>query len=394
MLYQEALLMVNSRTLWTNAKVYTPTGIIEHGSILVDTEGHIERIGQIKSENDANHQVIDLKGATVIPGFIDVHVHGGNGFQMLDGTFEAVDGMAKFHAKHGTTSFLATTSTASHDKLIKALQNTSDVMERGTTGAEVLGVHLEGPFLNPIRCGAQDTEEIRPASVKELEQFIEASKNSIRLVTIAPEIDGGHESVRLLVDKGITVSMGHTNATYEEVEQAISLGVNHTTHHFNGMSPLHHRDPGVAGAGLLKSELTTELIADGVHVHRDVIKLLLNTKGVSNVCMITDAVTCAGLPDGDYGRVEMKDGEIYLKNSTSLAGSSLTLIKSLHNVMEFTGYTMEELLPSYTAVPARQIGVADRKGSLEVGKDADFLVLDKDLNIESTVVKGKRVYAR
>jgi N-acetylglucosamine-6-phosphate deacetylase len=261
-------------------------------------------------------------------------------------------------------------------------------------GAELLGVHLEGPFLNAARAGAQNKSHLRAPDVDALRRYMEASGNGIRLATLAPELEGGTEATAMLAQAGVTVSIGHSDATYEQALEAVRRGASQTTHHFNGMSPLHHREPGVAGAGLLCPELTTELICDGIHVHPAVVKLLFDVKGAQNVCMITDAVGPAGLPDGDYGEITMKDGQIWLKDGSSLAGSSLTMLQALKNAMRFTGYPLEKLLPSFTEVPARQIGVSDRKGSLDAGKDADFLIVDEPLTLHATYVRGREVYRR
>lgn len=380
-------------TLFINGKLYTPERIIENGRMLVGEFGQIEAVGGPELEAAADARIQDLRGATVLPGFIDVHVHGGNGFSMMEGTYESLDGMSRFHAAHGTTSFLATTSTAEKGKTVKALQCAAEAKAKGLSGADLLGVHLEGPFLSEKRRGAQKKEHIRLPNPEELNEYIEASADTIRLVTLAPEVEGGMAAVEQLVRHGITVSIGHSDASFEQVAKAVERGADHTTHHFNGMSPLHHREPGVAGAGLILDELTTELIADGIHVHPAVIKLLFARKTPWKVCMITDAVSCAGLPDGEYENVTMTDGQIYLKDGSSLAGSSLTTLQALKNVMKFTGYPIEKILPSLTMVPARQIKVHDRKGSLETGKDADFLVTDHELRLQSTYVKGAEVYS-
>jgi N-acetylglucosamine-6-phosphate deacetylase len=311
---------------------------------------------------------------------------------MMDGTYESLDGISKFHAMHGTTSFLATTDSSTNDRITRALKCVAESILKGVSGAEIIGVHLEGPFLNLKRCGAQNKSEIRLPSPAEIHGFWDASQGLIKLVTLAPEITGGLDAVKQFIGYGTTVSIGHSDATYDEVIQAIQFGVSHTTHHFNGMSPLHHREPGVAGAGLMLPQLTTELIADGIHVHPALVKHLFDSKMPNNICLITDAVQCAGLSDGNYGQVTMTNGQIYLKDGSSLAGSSLTMLQALKNVMQFTGYTLEWILPSLTEVPARQIGMAHRKGSLQTGKDADFLVLDDALNLYSTYVKGKEVY--
>lgn len=382
-----------SRQLLVNGRLYTSGGVIVDGSVLIDGEGKIEAIGG-PDVTPADVPILDLKGNLVLPGFIDVHVHGGLGHDVMDRTYEGLDGMSRFHAAHGTTSFLATTDAASDSELLKAVRNIAEGCERGLNGAELLGVHLEGPYLNPIRAGAQNKSHIRPVELKELRRYIDGSGGRVRLVTMAPELEGGLEAVRWLRQAGITVSIGHSDASFAQALEAVRSGCTHTTHHFNGMSPFHHREPGLAGAGLMLNELTTELIADGIHVHPAAVKLLFETKGVRSVCLITDAVSCAGLPDGEYGHTTMKDGQIWLKDGSSLAGSSLTMLKALKNALAYTGYPLERLLPSLTEVPARQIGVSDRKGSLEAGKDADLLIMDKELNLLSTIVRGREVYAR
>lgn len=381
------------RLLLVNGRIYAGGRVIDNGCLLIGSEGRIEAVGGAELRS-SDAPVRDVLGSMVLPGFIDLHVHGGGGFQMMDGTYEGIAGMSRFHAAHGTTSFLATTDSASEEAILKALCNAGEAADTGLDGAELLGVHLEGPFLHPVRGGAQDKRHIRPASRRELERYIAASGSRIRLVTLAPEIEGGFEAVDMLTRLGITVSIGHSDATYAQVLEAVRRGAVHTTHHFNGMSPFHHREPGVAGAGLMLNELTTELIADGIHVHPAAVKLLFETKGVRGVCLITDAVSCAGLPDGEYGDSTMKDGQIWLKDGSSLAGSSLTMLKALKNVLAYTGYSLERLLPSLTEVPARQIGVSARKGSLEAGKDADLLILDDEMNLHSTFVRGREVYAR
>jgi N-acetylglucosamine-6-phosphate deacetylase len=388
---------VYNRLLLANGRIYAGDRFIDNGCLLVGGDGRIEAVGKpgemSESELEAG-PVLDLQGKSVLPGFVDVHVHGGNGYQMMDGTYEGLEGMSRFHAAHGTTSFLATTDTASEQEILKALRCADEAVRKGLGGAELLGVHLEGPYLHPGRSGAQDKRHIRFATKEELQRQIEASGGRIRLVTLAPEIEGGLEAVDMLAGLGITVSIGHSDATYAQVQEAIRRGAAHTTHHFNGMSPFHHRDPGVAGSGLIFGELTTELIPDGIHVHPAVVKLLFDIKGAHHVCMVTDAVQQAGLPDGDYGSITLRDRQIWLKDGSSLAGSSLTMIQGLRNVLSYTGYALEDVLPSFTEVPARQCGAADRKGRLEAGKDADFLIVDDNFTIRSTYVRGKEVYAR
>jgi N-acetylglucosamine-6-phosphate deacetylase len=385
-------LIYNELTL-VNAKIYTPHRVIENG-YLSFCDGQITAIGERHDLDESIRKQIDLKGKSLLPGFIDVHVHGGNNYSFMDEKLESFNEVSLYHARNGTTSFLATTTTSSVDKLKRSLSKLAEAIDNGVHGAQILGVHLEGPFINEKRSGAQDRSTILEPDLFLLKEFLASSRNQIKLVTMATERDRDHELINYLLNQNITVSIGHSDASYNEVIEAVKLGVNHSTHHFNGMRPIHHRDPGIAGAGLLLSEITTELIADGFHVHPDMIKLLFTIKGNQGVCLITDAVFCAGLPDGEYERVTIINGEVTLKDGSSLAGSTLTTIKALKNAIQYTGLPIEDLLPSLTLVPARQIGVSEQKGSLEPGKDADFLIVDERLDIEATYVKGKPVYER
>lgn len=383
-----------ARLAYINATIYTSQGVLNRGRMIISGDGSIIAVGGEELALPNGTDTIDLAGYAVLPGFIDVHVHGGGGYQMMDGNYESLDGMSRFHAQHGTTSFLATTDTDSAERISTALSHAADAIKRSVGGAELLGIHLEGPYINLKRCGAQNQENIRLPDLAEMERFHASADHSIKLVTIAPEVEGAMDMVRWLVGRGITVSIGHSDATFEQVYEAVEYGACHTTHHFNGMSPLHHREPGVAGAGLMLPELTTELIADGIHVHPAVAKFLFETKGANRVCLVTDAVGCAGMPDGIYGHVKMEDGEVLLLDGTSLAGSSLTMIKAFRNMLDFTGLQPEEILPSLTEVPARQIGAYERKGSIAVGKDADFVIVDKLWEVQATYVKGNKVYER
>jgi len=382
------------KTLYVNGKFYTGSDIFENGQMLVDGTGKIIDVShEIKSSKDVH--VVDLEGNIVVPGFVDVHMHGGNGYEVMAGTENDLEEISKFYASHGTTSFLASTAAASNEDLLLVLHSCSHSFEKGVSGAELLGIHLEGPYINEKAKGAMDLEQIRLPDLVEMRQFVHTSGNTIRLVTLAPEVEGGLELVDYLHDQGITVSMGHSDANYEEVLKAVEHGIRHTTHHFNGMRPLHHRDPGVAGSGLMLEELTLELIADGIHVHPAVVKFLFETKGTAKICVITDAVKNTGLPDGEYDGVHVKSGKIFLtEHPETLAGSSLTMMAGLHNVLQYTGLPLEKVLPSFTIVPAKKAKVENRKGSIESGKDADFLILDKDLHLLTTFVKGKKVYEK
>lgn len=380
------------KTLWKNGIIYAASGIIEGGELLVNENGTIEAVGPAGTLAGRARSVKDVRGLLILPGLIDVHVHGGGGCNMMKGTPEDLAGMSLFHAEHGTTSFLAATNTNAPEIIEQALRQVRDAAEQGgLPGADLLGAHLEGPFLNEKRAGAQKKEYLRFPDPGLIDRFVEASGGHIRLVTLAPELPGGMEAVERFAARGITVSIGHSDATFAEVREAVERGASHTTHHFNGMRPLHHREPGVAGAGLILPELTTELVLDGIHVHPDVVRLMFRTKREGNLCVITDAVTVAGLPDGDYGDVVMRNGEVMLPGSSTLAGSSLTMLRALKNAVAFTGLSLEQVLPCFTSIPAREAKAAGRKGTLEPGKDADFIAVNRDLQLFATVVKGKTV---
>ncbi|MFS0726455.1 N-acetylglucosamine-6-phosphate deacetylase [Paenibacillus sp. 1P07SE] len=377
-------------TLWYNARIAAPHGIMADYGLLVDENGVIlELVEPGRAVEGA--ECCDLGGRLMLPGLIDVHVHGSGGYGVMNGAYADLDGMSRFHASHGTTAFLATTETDSRDELERILHETRRAADRGVSGAELLGVHLEGPFLNGKRAGAQSKAHIIDPEPQLTERLLGAAGGGIRLVTLAPELPGGLATAALFAAAGATVSAGHTDATLAEMREAVRHGVTHMTHHFNGMRPMHHREPGAAGAGLLLPELTIELIADGIHVHPEMIRLAFEAKPISQVCLITDAVTCAGLPDGEYGHSVMENGQIYLKDRSTLAGSSLTMIAALRNTIRFTGLSLLQVLPALTSVPARQAGVSERKGSLEAGKDADFIIVDDDLDCLMTVVRGRVV---
>jgi N-acetylglucosamine-6-phosphate deacetylase len=339
-----------------------------------------------------------VEGRRLLPGFVDVHVHGGGGHDAMSGTREALEGMSKFHARHGTTSFLATTVCAPEKELLNVVRCAKEAAGSRMPGAELLGVHLEGPFLNVVRGGAQNPAYVRPMNPEEMQRYLDEAGGNVRLVTLAPELTGAEEIIRYLRSRDVTVSAGHTDATFEEMELAVRWGVTHVTHQFNGQRPFHHREPGAAGAGLLLPELTIELIADGIHLHPGTIALAFAAKPEDRIAFVTDAVLCAGCPDGEYELeglpVKLDDGAVMLLNGGGLAGSTLTMNRAFGNVLRFTGLPMERVLPGFTHVPARQIGMDRRKGKLQPGADADFILVDDDGEISRTFVRGVEVYSR
>lgn len=382
----------NKNIIISNGNIITPFYSFK-GSIIVK-EGKI--IALDKKNNVPNgFEVIDAENKFVVPGFIDIHVHGGGGADIMDGTKTAIKKVAETHCRCGTTSFLPTTMTMNNDKITSSLKNINKVYLEGTGSAEILGIHLEGPYINPEKKGAQKEIDISKPSISEFQKFNEASGNLIKMITIAPETTGAIGFIDQLSGYKIIVSIGHSDATYEQVMKSINAGLSHVTHIFNAMRGLHHREPGVVGAALSSSELSIELIADGIHVHPKVMEILIKLKGAEKIILITDAMRAAGKPDGKYDlggqEVIVKNGQAKLKNGT-IAGSVLTMDKAIRNLVETVGISLIEAIQMATISPAECLGIEGKKGSLKPGKDADIVILNRELEVELTMVKGKVIY--
>ena len=378
-----------------NAQILTASSRKLHGWLLCRGK-QIALIGAGEVPDLNADETIDASGLTLLPGFIDVHVHGGDGHEVMDGTADALRAVARFYAQNGVTSFLATTWTASREEITAALEVAAELKGPQPDGATVLGVHLEGPYLNVARRGAQNPKYFRTAGREEATAFLDF--NVIRLVTVAPEFEENHWFIRECVRRGITVSAGHTAASYEQMQQAVAMGVTHTTHTYNAMTGLSHRDPGTVGAALTLPEINCELIADNIHVHPAAMQILFSAKGQDRTVLITDAVRGAGMGDGteymlDERQIVVKDGAVRLPDGT-LAGSALTLNRGLRNLLKATGKPIEAVWQASSLTPARAIHVADRKGSIEVGKDADLALVDDQIGVHLTVAEGQIVYRK
>lgn len=329
----------------------------------------------------------------LLPGLIDLHVHGGANADFMDGSEEAARAVAAHHARHGTTALAATTLSSPNTELKHALRGiVAATMRPAERTAEIAGVHLEGPYLNPRFAGAQNRDAIRPASVRELEQYVSICGNLPMIVTIAPEIEGALEIIAALHDR-VTFSIGHSAATFSEATAAIEAGARHFTHLFNAMSPLHHREPGVVGAALLAPEATVELIADGHHVHRAVLRVFAQLLH-SRTALVTDAMRACGMPDGTYKlfehEVRVSDGAARLEDGT-LAGSVLTMFGAVRNMVELAGLPLEEAVPLATTVPAQRLGLATRKGKIAAGYDADLVLISPDFQLQQVWTRGIEV---
>ena len=340
---------------------------------------------------------VDGRALTLLPGFIDVHTHGALGHEVMDADTEGLANIARFLATHGVTSFLPTTWTAPPDRTLAALESIAEAMRapREPGAARILGAHMEGPYLNPVRAGAQDPAHMRPPEPGELERCLDLG--IVRLMTLAPELPAYAAVLDELVQRGITASAGHTDATYADMVAAVEHGVRHATHTFNAMRPLHHRDPGTVGACLTIDALRCELIADGHHVDPVVMDVLLRARGAGNVVLVSDAVRPTGLPEGlhrlDDRTVEVRGGTVRLPGG-GLAGSVLTLDRGLGNLARASGRDAAALWRTASANAAESIGIADRKGSLEAGLDADLVLVDADVTVQMTVVEGEIAFVR
>jgi N-acetylglucosamine-6-phosphate deacetylase len=378
--------------LITNARLITHDALIAPGWLLL----HGDKIAHYGAgmPPPISDERLDARDAWLLPGMIDVHVHGAVGCETMDADPAALNAMSRCYAEHGVTSFLATTWTDNRQRIQAALEVIAD-MQGKTEGAALLGAHLEGPYLNPARCGAQDSRVIRRADRAEATAFLDLGV--IRLLALAPEYAENEWLIEVCAARGIAVSAAHTDATYEQMSRAVALGVRQTTHTYNAMRPLHHREPGTVGAALTMDALMCELIADGVHVHPAMMGLLWRAKGADGVLLVSDAVRGAGLPQGatylqDGREVVVRDAA-YLGDG-ALAGSTTLLDASFANFIRATGAAITDAWKVVSLNPARALGIDAQKGSIAYGKDADLVLLDDDLRVQMTIVAGRIVYNR
>ena len=377
-----------------NAKVY----VEGKGVVRCDVAFENGVIGAIGEDLPIDERIEVPENAVVVPGFIDEHIHGAKGSDGMDGTVQDISVIANAVTCEGTTAFLVTTMTQSVDNVGKALGAVKEYVSADPKdGAQVLGVHLEGPYISVKHVGAQPIEYVRKPSVEDFKVFEEASGGNIKIVTLAPEVDGAEELVTYLASKNIVASIGHTDAKYDDIMRAKACGATNVTHTYNAQTPLHHREIGVVGTALLDDELYTELICDAIHVSVPAMKLLVKNKPHDKLVLITDSMRAKHLPDGisELGgqTVIVKNGEARLENGT-LAGSVLKMNEAVKNMVERVGTDFCTAVDFATANPARSLGVFAERGSIAVGKRADFAVLDKDFSVLKTVRGGKTVFER
>jgi N-acetylglucosamine-6-phosphate deacetylase len=378
------------------SRILTPDDEINDGVIVVEGS-RIAAIGH-RDEMRLPPDAVDFvaTGMTVIPGFVDVHIHGAGGHDVMEGDARALDRITSTVARHGTTSIVATTVTAPVDETCHSLQGIARYIrahentETDHLAAEIVGIHLEGPFISKARRGVHPPDALAKPSIEMLGRFIEAADGLVKILTVAPELPGALELIAAAVAAKIVAAIGHTDANYDQARAAIQAGARHAAHMYNAMRPFEHRDPGVVGAILTDPEVTAEVIADLVHVAGPAIQVLIGTKGFDTVLLVSDGIAATGMPDGNYRlgnfEVSVKDG-VARNSEGKLAGSTLTLDRALRNVVGL-GVPLQDAVRMATVLPARRLGLAGKKGIIAVGADADLVALTSDLRVAGVMTRG------
>ena len=384
-----------------NGNIITPYRIIKNGCILIEN-GTIAEVAE-KDIQTEDYRIIDAAGKYISPGFIDIHVHGGGGHDFMDGTVEAYLGAAEAHAVHGTTAMVPTTLTSTNDELKNTFSTFKEAKSRNKKGAQLLGLHLEGPYFAMSQKGAQDPRYIRNPEKKEYEEILGWSEDILRW-SAAPELEGAMEFGRKLRSRGILPSIAHTDADCEVVEAAFENGFTHITHLYSAMSSVRRinafRHAGVVEAAYLMDEMTVEIIADGIHLPSSLLKLIYKIKGAGRIALVTDSMRAAGMPEGesvlgslkDGQKVIVEDGVAKLMDRSAFAGSVATADRLVRTIIAQAGVPLAEAVKMMTAVPAEIIGAGSRKGSLVPGKDADIVIFDDHINVHTTMIQGRIIF--
>jgi len=384
------------RTVLTAEKLWNGTSLLDHPVVSIE-DGRIASIGsRAEGELPGGIQVLDFPGATLAPSFLDVHIHGAAGHDVMEATPKALKAMGRFLASHGTGSYLATTVTAPLDATLKSLSGLANLLAHPLYPDETItwpvGIHLEGPFLSHSKRGVHPPDLLLAPSIATFDKLYEAAEDHVRLMTLAPELPGATELAAHATSRGVRISMGHSNATAAETRAAIAAGAVSATHTFNAMRTLDHREPGILGVVLATDFLFAELICDGIHTAREIVKIWWRSKGPERAILVTDAMSAAGMPDGEYQlggfKVQVANGRASFGDL--LAGSVLSLDKALINFLKFTGASLEDGLRLLTANPAAMTGLGDYAGSLAVGQPASLVAVDSKGHLVASFVNGNR----
>jgi N-acetylglucosamine-6-phosphate deacetylase len=382
----------------TAARLYTPLQCVERPLLFVEGGVIVELASRETRQLPAGAPLLDLEDACLVPGFIDIHVHGGAGHDVMGAHPDALTSVEQLLYRHGVTTYLPTTITAPLDQTLRALERLANAIESagkdstpGGSRARPLGIHLEGPFISHLRRGVHPPASILPPTLDTFEKFWEASRGCVRMMTIAPELEGARVVIAAATARGVCVSIGHSDADLKAAQNGVAAGARHATHVFNAMRPLDHRDPGILGVALMDERISAEVIADGIHVDPLVIQLFLRAKGVEGAVLVTDGTSATGMPNGRYRLgsvdVEVKDGRCTADGK--LAGSVLTMDKAVRNIMKFANWDLQHAVRLATLNPARAIGLLPKAGTLESGAVADLVALGPDGEIRKTIVRGQ-----
>lgn len=372
-----------------NARIATAKEISEPSTVFIE-DGRIQSVEPYHKQIDDNeYEVMQADGHLLIPGMIDVHIHGANGYDMMDGTEQSIREVSRTCALTGCTSFLATSVSSSIDELMDMIRNVKCVIGK-EPGANIAGIHLEGPYLHVKRKGMQNEKYLRHPDMDEMKMILHEAGDLVKMVTIAPELPGGMEMVEYLKEQGIVVAIAHSNATYDEAKTAFAKGASHITHCFNAMPPIHHRDPGLVVAAFEEPKVSLQAIVDNIHLHPAVVRLMHRVKGAEGVVLITDALQAMGLGDGTYQfgghDVTVTDGKAQLSDGT-LASSTVTMNAALRNTVE-NGISLVDAVQMASVTPANVLGL-ENKGGILPGKDADMVLVDGNFDVVWTMVGGE-----
>lgn len=379
-----------------SASIITPKKTIENGSVIVSDEGRLVYVGEASHAPQMNGECIDVKDKIIAPGLIDIHVHGGKGVAFGMGDLaEGLSTYSNWVVSSGVTGFLCTITGPNADAIYQMIESYVPLFEKGLSGADALGFHLEGPFLNPQKKGAFNPAWLRLPDVAEAQTYLKLGKGWVKQMTLAPELPRASEIAAYYHKAGVVTALGHSNADYDTASAALQGDFTHVTHTFNAQSDFGHRTPGVMGAVMASDLITGELIGDGVHTHPAAMKILFRCLGSERICLITDAISGAGLADGEYNligqHVTVLKGKATLDNGT-IAGSTAQLNQCVKNMHNWTEATLAESLQMASLIPARIIGLEKELGSLEEGKQANLIVIDEEVNVYLTMVRGKIVH--